>query len=57
MRIISEGNGGIQSFLAALLVVDGGDGHAVLRAANQARLLSAIARRILAHDRRLDKDT
>ena len=51
MRVVVEGDGGVQALLAVLEVVDRGDREALGVAADQARLLAGVARRALGHDR------
>jgi hypothetical protein len=51
-----EGDGGIETDLAALLMIDGADLKAVLVATDETRLLASVPRGASAHDGRLGED-
>jgi hypothetical protein len=56
VAIATEGNGGIQSDLAILLVIDGTDFESILVTTNESRLLTSIAGGAGTHYRGLGED-
>lgn len=56
VAVSSEGNGGIQSHLAILLMIDGANFESILVSANETRLLTSIAGGARAHYGSLCKD-